>query len=155
MIRNKRVMWECRGNRLVMGQGNFDNYCVYVERHDGTYFAPTDEWYFDRMSKWVDKEGSYSRFCQVYDMTTDQIDKKVWNTIEVIATSAEEALILGILYLGMYAEENKDGAILKKRIKRLGVHQLLLEGYTAKKAANFSRKQKVEYLTLQCHERGF
>ena len=155
MIQNRRVMWDCRGSRLLMGRGKFDDYCVYVERHDGTYFAPTDEWYFDRMSRWADKEGAYGRFCKVYEMTTDQIDKNVWNTIDAIAISAEEALILGILYLGMYAEEKKAGAILKKRIKRLGVHQVLLDGYPAKTAANFSRKQKVEYLTLQCHERGF
>ena len=150
-----RIMWELRGMRLLLGRGKFDDYCVYVERGDGSRFAPTDEWYFEKMSKWKDKAVAYDKFCRVYELAGPEIDDLVWELIEGIADSAEEALILGILYLGMYAEERKEGAILKKRIKRLGVHQVLMDGYPAKTAANFSRGQKAEYLTLQCHQRGF
>lgn len=32
---------------------------------------------------------------------------------------------LNVLYAGMIAEENKENAVLGKRIKRLGMHQVL------------------------------
>jgi hypothetical protein len=39
----------------------------------------------------------------------------------------------------MIAEENKKNAILKKRIKRLGMHQVLIMGMPANQAASFSK----------------
>jgi bifunctional pyridoxal-dependent enzyme with beta-cystathionase and maltose regulon repressor activities len=45
---------------------------------------------------------------------------------------------LTVIYAGMIAEENKKNAILKKRIKRLGIHQVLILNMPAREAAKFS-----------------
>lgn len=45
---------------------------------------------------------------------------------------------LSVIYAGMIAEENKTFAILKKRIKRLGVFQTLMEHMAPINAAKFS-----------------
>lgn len=37
------------------------------------------------------------------------------------------AIVFTIIYLGMVAEENKLGTKLGKRIKRLGIHQVLYD----------------------------
>jgi len=55
----------------------------------------------------------------------------------------------------MVAEENKRSAVLKKRIKRLGVHQLLTEGMAPGRAAAFSRGKEAWMLDLLCRRRGF
>ena len=60
-----------------------------------------------------------------------------------------------IIYAGMIAEENKANTILKKRIKRLGMHQLLLENYKAEDAANFSRNKKWKELDAIMKQKGF
>jgi hypothetical protein len=40
---------------------------------------------------------------------------------------SEVEIWLTIIYAGMVAEENKENAVLKKRIKHLGMHQLLIK----------------------------
>ena len=55
----------------------------------------------------------------------------------------------------MIAEENKGNAILKKRIKRLGMHQVLLENYTPEHAANFSKGKKWKDLDKLMKQKGF
>lgn len=55
----------------------------------------------------------------------------------------------------MIAEENKDYAILKKRIKRLGMHQILIEKISPEKASNFSRGRNWRELDKICKEYGF
>jgi hypothetical protein len=44
----------------------------------------------------------------------------------------------------MVAEKNKDKAIFKKYIKRLFVHQVLIEKIPAEIAANYSRRKTGE-----------
>ena len=60
-----------------------------------------------------------------------------------------------MIYLGMVAEENKAGAVLKKRIKRLGMYQILFDNMSAYEAANFSRGKKVAELDPLCSSKGF
>ncbi len=67
----------------------------------------------------------------------------------------EFSKIFTILYMGMLAEENKEGTRLGKRIKRLGVHKLLLEGQTVNESANFMRGMNWRQIDALCKERGF
>jgi len=60
-----------------------------------------------------------------------------------------------VIYAGMIAEENKANAILKKRIKRLGMHQLLLENFKSEEAANFSKNKKWQELDIIMKQKGF
>ena len=60
-----------------------------------------------------------------------------------------------VIYAAMVAEENKQFTRLGKRIKRLGVHQLLKEGLSPKEAANWSRGKAWRDLAAECEKRGF
>ena len=39
-----------------------------------------------------------------------------------------------------FIENNKKNTVLKKRVKRLGVHQVLIDGMQPREAANYSKK---------------
>ena len=63
--------------------------------------------------------------------------------------------ILSILYMAMIAEEKKEYTRLGKRIKRLGIHKLLLEDSSVKDAANFMRGMNWRQIAKLCEDRGF
>lgn len=65
------------------------------------------------------------------------------------------AIDFTIIYMGMIAEENKEFTKLGKRIKRLGVHQVLKERMHYNEAANFSRGKKWKELNEICSSKGF
>lgn len=55
----------------------------------------------------------------------------------------------------MIAEERRKNAVLKKRIKRLGMYQILFERMSAVEAAKFSINKRATELSLLCDDRGF
>jgi hypothetical protein len=55
----------------------------------------------------------------------------------------------------MVAEENKTNTKLGKKIKRLGVHQILIENMKPEIAANFSKGMKWQEISNECKIRGF
>lgn len=66
------------------------------------------------------------------------------------------AIVFTIIYLGMVAEENKIGyKKLGKRIKRLGIHQVLYDRYSPAAAASFSRGLPWTRIDNECKLRGF
>lgn len=149
------------GTQLVFSQGKFDCWCIYHIRN-GFAHALRDEEVFSLMQKYT---GSIQRFClykdflTVFKLVTTDINYGVVNNITNIAMQYEKPhevqFILMFLYAGMVAEENKDKAILKKYIKRLGVYQVLVELMPPKMAANYSRRKKWQELQLECEVRGF
>jgi hypothetical protein len=60
-----------------------------------------------------------------------------------------------VLYAGMIAEENKQNAILKKRVKRLGMHQVLMLNMPSSVAAKFSYGKKWRDLDAIMRPYGF
>ena len=62
---------------------------------------------------------------------------------------------LTVIYAGMVAEENKERSVLKKRIKRLGIHQVLIENVAPAVAAGFSRGKPWRDLADIMKKRGF
>lgn len=152
---------------LGFGTGNFDDWCIYVVSDDKKWMLfPTDEWYFNIVKSWTDTwpaKDIYADFVKIYDATSADISPNtVSNVIEMIKGLSwnyrdefEAQVIFTILYMGMIAEENKVGALLKKRIKRLGVYQILIEDLSAKEAAHYSRGRSTLELAPYCLERGF
>ena len=67
----------------------------------------------------------------------------------------EVDILFSILYAGMIAEENKHRAKLRKRVKRLGVHQVLWEDMAPEAAATFSRGKSWEVIDRECVQRQF
>jgi hypothetical protein len=147
------------GTKLYFGRGKFDDWCIYVERRDGTIDYPLDSWYFDELQKLGYGKQIYDDFCLIYDITTKKLCPIVAMTCKMLAVNHKDwqtlELIYSILYMGMIAEENKENAILGKRIKRLGMYQTLIEGVPAEVSANFSRGMKWKDLDRECVSRGF
>jgi uncharacterized protein DUF7004 len=154
---------------IEFDKGLFDNWCVYLTRQGQEKYAPKDAAYFSVLKCLGEKHGRqkiYDDFLLYYNHTTKNISKRVLRIISEIAETynddAEEIDIwFSVIYAGMVAEGNKENAILGKRIKRLGMYQILCEDMDAEKAANFSRKpenyegQWWKYLDGLMKERDF
>ena len=102
----------------------------------------------------------YEDYVEIYNLTTKNIEETVLRRIKEITSKYGEdslniAIDFTIIYMGMIAEENKEFTKLGKRIKRLGVHQVLKERMHYNEAANFSRGKKWKELNEICSSKGF
>jgi hypothetical protein len=145
---------------IFFDTGRFDGYCVYLESRKGLN-APSDVMYFSRLQQLDEKYDTiYDDFVEIYDLTTKVISPEVLKLIEEIAGSypqdyREIQIWLTVIYAGMVAEENKQGTILGKRIKRLGMYQMLVNSDNPYTAANFSRGKKWKELDELMTKYGF
>jgi hypothetical protein len=163
LIMSKLVAKLSDGSCIEFDTGKFDNWCVYLKRLNQIKYAPKDVEYFGILKNFALKYGNqkiYTDFVKIYETTTKNIENKVVELIIKIALNYgqdknEMSIWFTILYAGMVAEENKEYAILKKRIKRLGVYQVLIENLSPEYAANFSRGKKWNELDKICREREF
>lgn len=143
--------------------GRFDDWCVYLRRPSQARFAPRDNWYFSELVRLGEIHGHasiYADFVQIYDHTAKKKNPKLLDGITRLTAkyNADALLIdilLSIIYAGMLAEENKANTRLGKRVKRLGMHQCLLEGVNPDIAANFSRGKTWREIAEDCVSRGF
>ena len=113
--------------------------------------VPLDLQYFSelqKLSKFYEKKKLYDDFVRIYNLTYARVDESVLHLIDSICANyqtAHQDIIeqwLTVIYAGMIAEENKEHAILKKRIKHLGMYQVLVQNHTPFYAANFSKGKK-------------
>ena len=148
---------------IEFGTGKFDDWCVYVCEKGNCKHAPKDTEYFGRLQQLSKVHGSkqiYSDFLKIYERTTKEIDEQVVGLIFLLSNGyGSDAFEIKkwfiVIYAGMIAEENKAKAILKKRIKRLGMYQTLIEQMPAEKAAIFSKGKKWQHLDKICQQLGF
>jgi hypothetical protein len=102
----------------------------------------------------------YNDFVQLYNVTSSAIAKEVVELIDNLTLTYQPQHQLKmeqwftVLYAGMVAEENKEKAVLKKRIKRLGMHQVLVLNHSPESAANFSKGKKWHELDIIIKELG-
>lgn len=149
--------------RIEFDTGSFDNWCVYLAKPGMARYAPTDIEYFNWLKQQSLNFGAakiYNDFISFYEFTGKEIDLVLLDKITTLSNdygsvSEEADTWFTIIYAGMIAEENKMNAILKKRIKRLGMHQLLLENYKPEEAANFSKNKKWKELDILMKQKGF
>lgn len=153
-----RVVRKYSQGYLAFTRGKFDDWAVYV-KYPGMPTWPTDKWYFLKLKVFALYGPAYDDFITLYERVTAEVDDSIFDWIDEISIKypkpEEAAVVFGIYYMTMIAEENKAGAILKKRIKRLGVHQVLKEGMKPDVAANWSRGKSAMELVMECHNRGF
>lgn len=143
--------------------GSFDDWCVYLFRPNQQRYAPKDTEYFTALKNLAVIFGAdkiYADFVKIYTPTTAVIDESVTDLIVQMAGFYNEhkddiCVWFTVIYAGMVAEENKKFAILKKRIKRLGIHQVLIENIDPFVAANFSKGKPWRELDVICKVRGF
>ncbi|MBN1365892.1 MAG: hypothetical protein JW976_13875 [Syntrophaceae bacterium] len=151
------------GSTLEYDWGIFDDWCVYLTKAGAMRYAPKDVEYFTRLHQLSSSHSAkkiYEDFVEVYNRTTKKIDNAVLALITDISRKygsdeLEVDVLLSIIYAGMVAEENKENAILGKRIKRLGMHQVLIQNITPATAAHFSKGKKWRVLDVECKNRGF
>ena len=152
------------GSRLEYDQGAFDQWCVYLTRPNLPRKAPTDEEYFTQLQEFAARYGAghiYWDYVHIYNQTGTKPDPAVFAQIDRLTAgypapdNLELAIIYSVLYLAMIAEERKANTRLGKRIKRLGVHALLMEGKTPAYAANFMRNRPWREIDTMCRQRKF
>lgn len=151
------------GSTLCYDTGRFDDLCVYLAGPTVPRHAPKDVGYFTTLLELGAAHGRhkvYADFVRVYESTGRAVDQKVFAVItEVAGSYANDALnadvVLSILHAAMVAEENKANTRLGKRVKRLGVHLVLIEGVSPAQASNFSRGMKWTAIDAECRRRGF
>ena len=150
------------GSYLEFAQGNFDEWCVYVTTPKGLRRPPLDRNYFSflkRLGAAFGPQRVYDDFVRVYARTSKSVDQDVFSLIASIASgypgyTLQVEQVLSVLYLTMIAEENKAFTRLGRRIKRLGVYGLLLEGLSVEHAADFTRGMRWQDIAAMCSERG-
>ena len=152
------------GRSVIFDKGKFDEWCVYVVEENGFRKAPFDETYFSdiySISQKYEANKVYDDFVQIYNLTSQHIDDSVLGLIDTIVktyNNEDQILVeqwMTVLYAGMIAEENKDRAILKKRVKHLGMYQVLILRMPAKEAAKFSYGKPWRELDSIMRDYGF
>lgn len=152
------------GSYLEYADGKFDQWCVYMVNPAKDFRRPPlDVDYFGFLQGQAKVFGGkriYEDFTLIYNKTGKVLEQSVLDFIDSVAASygtmtLEFSKIYTILYMGMLAEENKAYTRLGKRIKRLGMHKLLIENESVDSAANFMRHMKWRQIDALCKERGF
>ncbi|MEE4285249.1 MAG: hypothetical protein V2I31_03840 [Mariniphaga sp.] len=159
----KRINQFSHGGFIEFDRGKFDEWCVFVTRANGERFAPADVQYFSRLKKLGEIYGAfaiYADFITIYNRTNAEINADVLKLIALLSRYYKDDVLeieiwFNVLYAGMVAEENKEHAILKKRVKRLGMHQVLVENAEPEEAAIFSKGKKWTELDKLMREKGF
>lgn len=148
---------------LEYDRGNFDDWCVYLTEPDKGRRALRDRDYFTELKNYAKKYGEkkiYQDYVKVYDLTNKCIEKDSLEKItEISSEYSQDALkidiIFSILYMAMIAEEQKKNTRLGKRIKRLGIHILLMENGSPSYSADFMRGMNWKEIDKLCKKRGF
>ncbi len=146
------------GSEIGFGKGRFDDFCVYLDNK-----PPLDVHYFTRLYELKEIYGGsniYNDFIYIYELVTKNLESAVLENIAHISKKYKDDIIrvdkiFTILYMAMIAEENKVNTKLGKKIKRLGVHQILIENITPNVSANFSKGMKWREIEKECIKRGF
>ncbi|KQR72666.1 hypothetical protein [Pedobacter sp. Leaf176] len=141
---------------IEFDRGRFDDWCVYLTKKGSRRYPPSDAEYFSRLQelgKVYSCQRIYNDFIKFYNPTDKAISLDILKMIDILAESyagdeEEMNTWFTVIYAGIVAEENKEHAVLKKRIKRLGMHQALTENLTPEYAANFSKGKTVKELDL-------
>ena len=152
------------GSEVFYDQGTFDSWCVYVQRKGEKRYAPKDTEYFSFLLDYSAQSGNpkavYVAFCKIYKIAAKQISPHAGELIREVASDfgdrAEEAeLHLAVMYAAMIAEENKAFTRLGKKVKRLGVYQVLKGILSPAEAANWSRGKPWRVIAGECEKIGF
>lgn len=157
------------GTNLSFDYGMKDDWCVFVGTKSGKHYAPLDKEYFQNLINAKNEFSAkvvYDDFCSIYNLTKDEwklynrkVDPNVFSFIHDICKKYNHrALVMektfSIIYMGMLAEYRYENTRLDKKVKKLGVHRVIIDGYSAEKAANEIRGKSWTYINLLCVKCG-
>jgi hypothetical protein len=151
------------GSLLEYGRGHFDARQVYHSRPNALSHPAKTEDTLSRLGQLGQlycPHAIYADFVVVYNRTTHSISPHIFDLIHHMARGyATDALEIEVLFAILWAEmvvaEAARRDRLKRRIKRLGVHYVLLEGYSGVSAAAACQSNSWLLLDSACRERGF
>jgi hypothetical protein len=153
------------GYKISFGKGKFDDWCIYFVSYSGVTYFPRDVEYFatlDSVGEVYGHMNLYKDFLTLYNSTNDEEVAKpevidwIYSMAGAYGKYRNRIInVFAILYAGMVAEEKKEHKVLGKKIKRLGIYQVLIDREEPAFAANFSRGMKASQLKVECEKRGF
>lgn len=151
------------GGYLYYSKGRFDDWCVYEIDENGVKSILKDIDYFNEfqeLSSFIDSDRLYNDFVKVYNITGDNIKEEDVTYIQNIVKQYDEYAermfrLYSILYMAMIAEQNKKNTKLGKRIKRLGMYNLLVLDNDPEYCANFMKQMGWREIDKLCIEGGF
>ena len=141
------------------GEGNIDEWCVYcVKPNNRTWFAYDHEYlsWIRKMGKFHGEEKVYTSFCKIFDNVS--YDYNMNDGYQIVHEVSKEYNntdhFWAWFWMTMIAEERKENAILGKRIKRLGVYNILFDKYKLKHIVKYMVGMKWYDLEDLMIERG-
>jgi hypothetical protein len=156
------------GSTLEYDRGSFDDWCVYLTRPGKQRFPPLDVHYFAvavQLGNKYTNEAVYSDFIQIYSLVRQEklISTNGHKLVDALCDQYEDSdvirfqILYTILYAAMVAEERKAYTKLGAKIKRLGIHQILMDSppLNIEDAASFSRGKGWRAIDSECAKRGF
>ncbi len=140
------------GSYIEYRQGRFDKWCIYYDSLKEFRGYPRDVEYF-AWFKFLYKETPqiYKDYLWIYQNTTKDFNPEICNMVSKrYINNYMIDLVLNILYFGMVAEENKKYTKLGKKVKRLGIFELIDNDKTPEDAANSSKGKTWKELDKLC-----
>ena len=131
------------GTAVGWDRGKIDDWCVYIINVDGTQYSPLDIDYFTELLYYGEQFGRkrvYDDFVKLYDAVVSKKPEECHIEVidKVVSTYPEDVQLpinklFTILWMAMISEWNymingRTPTKLQHRIKRLGVHTMLIEG---------------------------
>ncbi|MEI8166966.1 MAG: hypothetical protein WCG26_11320 [Chloroflexales bacterium] len=152
------------GTRLEFGKGHLDQWSVYLAHPLRVKTRPDEAESLARIERLThthSPQALYADFVVIYNRATHEPQFYVFDLIHAIARvygelNFEVEVALALLYAEMVALERRHRSRPGvKRHRRLGVHQVLVEGYSAQAAVAFSKHKAPAQVIAACAERGF
>ena len=141
------------GSYLAFDTGNFDDYRVTFY-HNGSQHSPKDTWFFDKLV-------AIKRKPHTVWLVVQQIAKQINKTTEFQnivfpdrIESQEAKKVFDFMAAAMIAEERKKGTVLGKRVKLLGIYQILFV-YKNALVASWSKDKPAGIISDECEGYGF
>lgn len=148
------------GYEIYFAPGRFDSWCVYLNNTENKRTIPLDKdyflWILDLANKYS-KQQVYKDFLKVYDSVDEIFDEKECSRLchEIDKHYKEDTTHWWVIYyMTMVAECKKKNSILKKRIKHLGVYNILFDEYDVDYVVKYMRGKRWRELDKLMKERG-
>lgn len=155
------------GQVIFFGSGDFDVWCAYTGMYDEYGIMrcamPSDKYYFKIIRDVADARNChvsmYADFVDIFRRTGKVLNDAVVVHIGELADryDKDSDIMYNMfmhVYYGMLAEENKQGAVLGKSIKLLGLYDLLIDRKSVKDAADCNRDRNWSGIYTDCDAAG-
>ena len=150
------------GYKFWFGRGRFDDYCVFCSKPNNKYWFALDKEYLGwikRLGRRYGVDNVYEDFLQVYDLVDSDYEGKfrivedlIWDLDKHYNGNTERWW--AVFYMTMVAECCRENTILNKRIKHLGVYNVLFDDMGAGYTSQYMKKMQWWELDDLMIERG-